>query len=616
MAPSLTITAPTEGATVERGGQLTVTWEGVLIPQVLILLAAPSSSDATANANANTTRALAVMANTGHYHWTAPLAADAVGEYDLIIQAVEAGNREADAAAAAATAPIAVARVRIAVVDPPPAPAASLEVTAPLMPATWTEGDVITVTYASQGVAGPVRVEAHSLSLGPLFNVTAEGPTSGSVSFVALPPPADPVRDAYLLLRTGNQGDGEEQISARTGLVTYYPRRRLSQVALPAATLYKGAQYEVTWRAAGEPFPVAVMLYSGTAERVTEAGRPCVPWRDAAGQNYTGCVLSYDLVNEVCATAVDAEGRLLEAGQCKPATAAAALVLTAAGGEGAGDAALLSSAGRATLALPAASTELPVPGASYTVVVAAAAAGTKAAARSPPFAIAAPAARLDFGVLLDALAATPVAGLAATTESLADLVADFLAAALRVERPRVSVQPLAAERGAGHKFRVRAAIAPAPDATRVSAAAAGEAFVRGWRNRNLSAPVPAGLAAVGFRLDDAVPPALSLVGPEDAAAAASSHDDAPRRSLAADPTGTMAAVHTLLQSQSPRVVVVGSVAASVMLMAVMGLFIVRRLRAGRGFLLSSGADLRVHDAGSVASHALAPAPGSSPSTRV
>ena len=38
MSPSLTITSPTADVTVERGGQLSVTWEGVLVPRVAVVL--------------------------------------------------------------------------------------------------------------------------------------------------------------------------------------------------------------------------------------------------------------------------------------------------------------------------------------------------------------------------------------------------------------------------------------------------------------------------------------------------------------------------------------------------------------------------------------------------
>jgi hypothetical protein len=612
VTPSLKITSPASGAAVERGGQLSITWTGVLVPQVVILLV-----DRRSNA---TTRTLAVMANTGHYHWTAPLDPGMVGEYDLVIQGVEAG-------APAAAAPIDVAQVGIVIVDPPPQPA-SLLLADPPVPSTWTEGDVITVTYTSQGVVDPVLVQVFSLSEGLLFNVTAEGPTAGSISFVAPAPPQDPIPDAYILLST-EPATGWGAVSARTGPVTYFKARQLSQVALPATTLYKGAQYEVTWRAAGKPFPVAVMLYAGTAQRVTEAGKPCVPWRDAAGQKYTGCVLSYDLVNEVCATAVDYDGLLVEAGQCKPATTAFALVLTVPA-----ESPIMSSDGRATLALPASLTELPVPGPTYTVVVAAATAGAKEAARSPPFSIEAPAVRLDFGIL--AAPNTPAATAAAAAvgaEPPADLVADFLAGTLGVSRSRVGVQLAEAQarQGGGGAaeptpFRVLATIAPAPDATRVSAVEAGEAYIRNWPN--LNAPLPTGLDAAGFQLDASVPPSMSLVGSGDDEGAR--HEPAGRRQrrLAAVGAGRVLApaVDGELASEAPEVpttgpsvvshsrpvlvVIVGVVAVGVLL-AVMGVFVARRWSGGAP--LFSGSDLRVHALDSLAARAHGPG---TPSSRV
>lgn len=629
MSPSLTITSPTADVTVERGGQLSVTWEGVLVPRVAVVLT-PRNYDHDA------TVTLAVTANTGHFHWTAPLDPAATGEYDLVLQAIDAG-----AIPGAGTAPIAIASMPLAIVDPPPAPPSMAVAADPPVPATWTEGDVITVAYTSQGLAGPVLVQVHSLALGLLFNVTTRGPTSGSISFVVPAPPQDPLRDAFILLRSA---DGAA--SAQTAPATYYPQRRLSQVTLPASTLYKGASYEVTWRAAGEPFPVAVMLYAGNATRETESGRPCLPWRDAAGQNYTGCVLSYDLVNEVCATAVDADGRLLEAGQCKPAATAAALVLTAGDGP-----ALLSSDGRATLALPAPLTELPTPGSQYTVVMVAANPGTKAAARSAPFAIEAPAVRLDFGVLLapgaDATAA--FAAPDAATDPLPDLMADFLANALGVDRARVSVERVAEapssqeERqqqrdgdAANSRFDVRATIAPPPDATRVSAVEAGEAFVRGWPHQpagdeSAAAPaVPPALAAVGFQLDASAPPSL-LVGPDGdgADAGANGRRERWRRRLAAaveeegpagaPPEGGPPAVFV---RRSPRAyLVVGAIISALLAgLVVAGALAVRRrvVFDGRGVLLSApGGGLRVHAAvGSVVGPHRARDPAPSLSSRV
>ena len=625
VSPSLTITSPTADVTVERGGQLSVTWEGVLVPRVAVILT-------PRNYDHNTTVTLAITANTGHFHWTAPLDPAATGEYDLVLQAVDAG-----AAPGAGAAPIAIASMPLAIVDPPPAPPSMAVAADPPVPATWTEGDVITVAYTSQGVVGPVLVQVHSLALGLLFNITTEGPTSGSISFVAPAPPQDPLRDVFILLRSP---DGAA--SAQTAPGTYYPQRRLSQVTLPGPTLYKGAAYEVTWRAAGEPFPVAVMLYAGNATRETESGRPCLPWRDAAGQNYTGCVLSYDLVNEVCATAVDAEGRLVEAGQCKPAATAAALVLTAAAaGEGP---ALLSSDGRATLALPAPLTELPTPGRQYTVVVAAANPGTKAAARSAPFAIEAPAVRLDFGVLLAPVADAAAAFAApdAASDPLPDLMAEFLAGALGVDRARVSVERVAEAPSsqeeqqqregdaANSRFDVRATIAPPPDATRVSAVEAGEAFVRGWPHQpagdeSAAAPaVPPALAAVGFQLDASAPPSL-LVGPDGDGKDAGTNGRRERRRrlvAAAGEDGPAGAPPErgpqAVVRRSPRAYLVVGVVAAVISALLAGLLVVgalavrRRAFDGWGLLSAPGGGLRVHAVGPV----VGPHPAPSPSSRV
>jgi hypothetical protein len=382
VTPSLVVTFPQTDAVLERGKQYTITWDGVLIPHVAILLT---------NHATETTSVLALVANSGRYDWAVPLDPSIVGEYDLTLVAADLDMNVAIAAAAHAHE----GSVHFTIVDPPRAPTPMLRLAdEPPLPSTWIEGDTLTVSYTSEGVVDPVTIRVLSKQLGLLLEVTDAGPTSGSVSFTLPAPPQEPLQDAYIEVSVAS-GSATPVQSAPA---TYYKAQGVRNVRVPAATLYKGQSYTVTWEANGLPFPVSVLLYTGSDGRQTVDGQPCLPWKDTSGVEYTGCVLSYDLVNEVCATAVDQDGLWADGGQCAPVSSTFKYVLLAAGGDGA-DPAILSTQGSATISLAAASTALPTPGTQYSVVVAAARAGLKQSTHSEFFAVAESNVVLGFGVI-------------------------------------------------------------------------------------------------------------------------------------------------------------------------------------------------------------------------
>lgn len=376
------VTFPETGAVLERGRQYTFTWDGVLVANVALLLT---------NRSTETTALLAIVPNTGSFKWAVPLDPGAVGEYDLSLLAVDTG------AAAVVTPDSHDGSAHFIVVDPPPAQAASLRFAAePPLPTTWSEGDTLAMAYTSEGLQDLLTVRVLSLELGLLFTVTDAAPTSGSVSIDLPAPPREPLLDAYVELSVASGAAAP----VRSPLATYYKARSLADVRVPPVTLYKGQTYTVTWKATGLPFPVLVLLYAGSDRRQTMNGQPCVPWKDTGGAEYTDCVLSYDLENEVCATAVDQDDLWAEGGQCAPVASTFKYVLQAAGGE------VLSTQGFANITLAAASADLPAPGDEYSIVVAAATAGMHESARSEMFAIEESDVVLTFGIILGESSAT------------------------------------------------------------------------------------------------------------------------------------------------------------------------------------------------------------------
>jgi len=354
---SLTLLAPTDGTTLQRGSQTNIIWTGVMISDVTILLK---------NHTSGKMLPLVFIENTGIFEWEVPLDPAAVGEYDISLVGPQTG--------------LFTPPVRVVIVDPASAIPSLALAAEPALPSVWSEGDLITVIYTSEGLVSPVTVQIYSSELGLLATLTNDASTSGSYQFIAPAPPGDPVTDAYLLLSTpvGAQ--------AQSPPFTFYQAQAISDVTLPATTLYKGQAYRISWHASGISFPVAVLLYSGTPDRRTVSDQPCVPWEDVSGNEYHGCVLSYDLSSEMCATEVDEDGLWVAGGQCQPLSATFKLILAVADPTNP----LSSTDGYTTFHIPSSSTELPSPGAVYTIVVAAATSGHKHKARSIDFTIGSP----------------------------------------------------------------------------------------------------------------------------------------------------------------------------------------------------------------------------------
>lgn len=72
--PILSLNFPTDGDILEPGKQYNITWIGVLVPSIVIVLT---------NMTDDTTSVLAITENTGTYYWELPLSHDIVGQYQL-----------------------------------------------------------------------------------------------------------------------------------------------------------------------------------------------------------------------------------------------------------------------------------------------------------------------------------------------------------------------------------------------------------------------------------------------------------------------------------------------------------------------------------------------------
>jgi len=441
--PSLTLLTPTDGATLQRGSQVSIAWTGVLVPDVTILLNNHTSGE---------TLPLAAVENTGIFEWEVPLDPAVVGEYDLALMGPQTG--------------LITPPVRLTIVDPPTANPSLALAAEPALPSVWSEGDLITVAYTSQGLTDPVTVQIYSTQLGLLSTITDAASTSGSYKFIAPAPPRDPVTDAYLLLST------PAGARAQSPPFTFYQAQAIVDVTLPAATtLYKGQAYRVSWHASGVPFPVAVLLYSGTPDRFTASGQPCVPWKDAAGNQYNGCVLSYDLTNEMCATEVDDSGLWVAGGQCQPLSATFKLVLAVIDPTTPPP----STDGQTTFMLPASATELPSPGSPYSIVVAAATSGLKHEARSRDFSIGSPSVLLGFAIL-QTQTNTPL-------NVLRSLLLTFLSTALGVDPSRLAVELASVPQDdptAPLQYLVQTSIKPASNFLDRGAYEAAQSFLSGW----------------------------------------------------------------------------------------------------------------------------------------
>ncbi len=475
VSPVLTLDAPAEGAVLERGKQCHIAWTGVLVPSVTILLTNLASGE---------TVPLAHLDNTGSYEWEVPLDAAAVGDYELALMAPETG--------------LLTPGVRVSVVNPAAATPSLTLASDPPLPSVWSAGDSITVAYTSKGLVDPVTVQLFSNELGLLASLTDAAPTLGSYQFTVPAPPREPLVDAYLVLSTPSGA------SVQSSAFTLYMAQALLDVAVPAQTLYKGQGYPVTWKTTGLPFPVAVLLYSGTPARLTVSGEPCVPWNDASGNHYTGCILSYDLVNEMCATQVDVDGLWVAGGQCQPLSATYKLVLAAVDPS----TPVPSTDGQATLQLSSSTTELPSPGEPYSIVVVGATTG-KRKASSASFAIASPGVLLDFNILQT----DPGVAL----EVLRDVVRTFLAATLGVDIARLLVEmtPLLGRQVREvTQIHVQARIVGSDATTDKASYDAAQGFVRQWGDP--TSPLYADPDANFFQLDAATQPIVTFEDPTGA----------------------------------------------------------------------------------------------------
>ena len=470
--PSLTLLTPTDRTILHRGSQISITWTGILISDITILLSNHTSGE---------TLPLAFVENTGLYEWEVPLDPAAVGIYDLALMGPQTG--------------LLTPPVRLTIVDPSTTTPSLALAAEPALPSVWSEGDVITVAYTSEGLANPVTVQIYSTELGLLATITEAASTSGSYQFIAPAPPRDPVTDAYLLLST------PAGARAQSSPFTFYQAQGVHDVTLPATTLYKGLSYGISWRASGVPFPVAVLLYSGTPDRLTVSEQACVPWRDATGHRYHGCVLSYDLTNEMCATEVDDSGLWVAGGQCQPLSSTFKLILDVIEPT----TPLPSTDGQTTFQLPASATELPSPGSPYSIVVAAATSGLKHEARSADFSIGSPSVLLGFFILQT----QPNTRL----DGLHSVLLTFLSTVLLVDPSRLAIELDSVAQDdptVPAQYLVQTSITPASSFLDRGAYEAAQSFLSGWANP--SSPLYQALEAQQrFKLVNATEPSLSFL---------------------------------------------------------------------------------------------------------
>ena len=129
--PALVLNFPADGDILEPGKQYNITWTGVLIPSLSIVLY---------NFTDESTTVLAAMENTGTYYWQLPLSDTIEGQYQLSLVAFEQGL---------ITPPVTFA-IQDANFTGEPLIA--------LQNITWSvisEGDIVTIFYTSE-VGSPV----------------------------------------------------------------------------------------------------------------------------------------------------------------------------------------------------------------------------------------------------------------------------------------------------------------------------------------------------------------------------------------------------------------------------------------------------------------------------
>jgi len=433
--PSLTMTHPPKNFVLIPGSKVNITWDGVHVSNVAIHI-----SNKTSSPDNNTTTLLATVTNTGVYEWTVPLT---LAEYTLSL--VGDGR----------------------IVSPPINVSVSTDMTktnTPTIalvddvPTLVSEGDTVNIAYHSSGVVTPVSISLWTKALGRVAEITNNAPTNGSyhVHFAVRENSHDIQHDAFLVLSTASGA------RAQSSLFTIYPKQYITNVSIDATTttLYKGKSYNVTWTSTGIPFPVAILLYRGIPdERQTASGEKCIAWKDH-GVTTHGCILSFDLTSEMCATKVDANQRWLLGGRCKPLSETFTLISVMTTGH--------STDHKAQIEIPASSTALPLPASDYTIVVASTST-LQMEAHSTLLSIQHPIVELVFPIQQQN-AATPLG-------QIRESILDVLASVLKVEPKRLIVDVI---KNQGVQDIVRAHIQPTNSLASHAAFEAAKLFVNEW----------------------------------------------------------------------------------------------------------------------------------------
>jgi hypothetical protein len=211
--------------------------------------------------------------------------------------------------------------------------------------------------------------------------------------------------------------------------------------------------------------------------------------------------LSYDLTNEMCATEVDDSGLWVAGGQCQPLSATFKLVLAVVDPT----TPLPSTDGQTTFQLPASATELPSPGATYSIVVAAATSGLKHEACSADFSIGSPSVLLNF-FIFQTESNTRRDGLRSGLVAFLSTVLDVDPSRLVIELDSVAQDNSTAP----VRHLVQTSIKPASSSRDRGAYEAAQAFLSGWADP--SSPLYQALEGQQtFQLINTTEPSLSFL---------------------------------------------------------------------------------------------------------
>jgi len=173
----------------------------------------------------------------------------------------------------------------------------------------------------------------------------------------------------------------------------------------------------------------------------------------------------------MCATEVDDSGLWVAGGQCQPLSATFKLVLAVIDPT----IPLPSTDGQTTFQLPAFVTELPSPGAPYSIVVAAATSGLKHEARSSDFSIGSPSVLLGFAILQTETNAR--------LDRLRSVLVTFLSTVLVVDPSRLAVELASVPQDdptAPLQYLVETSIKPASTFLDTGAYEAAQSFLSNW----------------------------------------------------------------------------------------------------------------------------------------